>query len=1113
MTLIIVSLFLPYGPQFDMEHLDEQLLFNLDQSLINIDNNHLKKLRAASPVYTNMTDTNQHRQSSADLDTDQPLDTYYNECLGNSNHTTSQDSLLENYPLPRIKSSTSLDQILTSDEFMTNLTSHGSNTITPPIQTRKPTLPDFENSNMDTISLDNSFYNIGGKKNLSVHDFFKTKLINKNINNVSNNNSYSTNSLSSGCLPLLKLNSTKSSEYLLKNVNRSILLKSKLRHSFSSSQIPTIKPNKNNQTTKIDYSDSQEKPTGEDKEQKKQNQPNFKQFVPKFGGFRDRTNLKLRTIMMLHNQQEIFQNIPWRIVPQTFSNQSLRDSLIDYSPSFDNNNNHHHNNNRSDIFDNEVSINWVGTMGIPTNGIPPNVINQIQVHLENNYNCYSVMVDDNIFNNAYFIFCKKNLWPILHYQLPMNNIGFHFSKPFHSLEDSSNDAWEDYVQLNKIVAQQCMQRYKEGDTIWVHDYHLMLVPKMIRDHLPNAKIGFFYHVSFPSSELFRCLPNRNNLLEGVLGANLISFQNLEYMRHFLQTCNRILMADITIPDKEIQYKGQITRFSAIPMGIDSFRIQSKVVNDIRVNDWRKLIRDKWKGMKLIMSRDSLDGFSGLIQKLKAFELFLRKNPSLIGKVTLLQICNISHKGTDSITVKRQLMVIIDRINSFSFNINIPPPVMFLQQDLEVPQILALYCECDLYWVNSLREGMNLTCHEFITCSFDKHSPLMISEFIGSASILTSNALLINPWDIDSVSKMIKYALYDMSPKLKRFNWRKMIKNVINNDSESWLSQNLSMINSSWKHNLERATLNKITYTSLNRDYQNSKKRFFLFKISSPPTSYMISILNDLSTNNNIVYIMSSFSKTNLEILYSRVSNIGFLAENGAYLKLINGSWYNMVDNTEWKSEVIKVFDDRVERLPGSYYKIYDSMIMFHTENVDDKERTSNVIGETMNHINTVFKESNIHAFVTSNNHMCVQQSGLSLRALKFILRFHNSFNDNNNINSNFIETEGSFLNIPITTDTNMTQLINSDLENNKNNNPEKHQIITQQTLIDFACITGSSSPIIDPIFYFTKKELDAGNIKYVHTVVYGSTQNTHALEQANGLNGLMKIISRLNCWE
>lgn len=1111
MTLIIASLFLPYGPQFDMDHLDEQLLFNLDQSLINIDNNQLKKLRAASPVYINMADTQQRRQTPVDLDTNQSMDPYYNNHSSNSNHTTSQDSLLESYPLQRIKSNTSLDRILTSDEVMANLTSHGSNIITPPIQTRKPTLPDFEGSNINTISLDNNFYGISGKKNISVHDFFKTKLISKNTSNMSNNSNYNINSLSSGCLPHLKLNSTKSSEYLLKNVNRSILLKSTLKHSFSSSQIPTTKSNKKNQTAKVYYSsNTREKILENDKEQE-QKENNSKQFVPKFGGFRDRTNLKLRTIMMLHNQQEVFQNIPWRIVSQTFCNQSLRDSLLDYPPPPDNDNiNNITDGTEADTCNNEVSINWIGTMGIPTDGIPPNVINQIQVHLENNHNCYSVMVGDNTFNNAYFIFCKKNLWPILHYQLPMNNIESPFSKPSHLSGDDTINPWKGYVQLNKAVAQQCIQRYKEGDTIWVHDYHLMLVPKMIRDKLPNAKIGFFYHVSFPSSELFRCLSNRNDLLEGVLGANLISFQNLEYMRHFLQTCNRILMADITIPDKEIQYKGQTTRFASIPMGIDSFRIQSKVVNDVRVNNWRNLIKEKWNGMKLIMSRDSLDGFSGLIQKLKSYELFLRKNPSLIGKVTLLQICSTSPKRTDSIDVKRQIMVIIDRINSFSFNINSPPPVMFLQQDLEVPQILALYCECDLYWVNSLREGMNLTCHEFITCSFDKHSPLMISEFIGSASISKNNALLINPWDIDNVSKMIKYALYDMSPKLKKFKWRKMIKNIINNDSEAWLSKNLSLINSSWEHNLERATLNKMTYSSLIRDYQISKKRLFLFKISSPPTSYMISVLNDLSANNNLVYIMSSFTKTNLEILYSRVPNIGFLAENGAYLKLINGSWYNMVDNTEWKPEVIKVFDDRVERLPGSYYKIYDSMIVFHTENAEDKERTSSVIGETMNHINTVFKDSNIHAFVTSNNIMCVQQSGLSLRALKFILRFHNSFNDNSTIGNDLVETESSLLNIPMTTDAKMAQPTNDDLENNINNNHENHQSLTQQTPIDFACITGSSSPIIDSIFYFIKKEFDAGNIKYAHTVVYGSTQNTHALEHANGLNGLMKIISRLN---
>lgn len=1094
MTLIIASLFLPYGPQFDMDHLDEQLLFNLDQSLISIDTTDLDKLRAASPVYNFITAANK-QNNQVDRNIKQVANPYYN-------NNTSQDSLLENYTLPRIKSNNSMDQLLTSEEFMANLTSHGSNTLTP-TQSRKPNVPEFDNGGASNNHIDsNSFYKIGGKKNLSVHDFFKSKLYSNSVNNL-----HSDTSASSGTL---KLTSTKSTEHLLKNVNRSLLLKSTLKHSFSSGQIPTIK--QQNQTKRKSYKMNMDDTLEE------QSQDDLPHFVPRFGGFRDRTNLKLRTIMMLHDQQKIFQNIPWKIVPRNFCNQSLRDSLLfDYSPPSLGNDNGGYSNSRNTTC-NDTNINWIGTMGIPTNGIPQNVINQIQVSLENNHNCYSVMVDDDVFNNAYFIFCKKNLWPILHYQLPMNTFGSGFSKPFDPLEsNSTDDAWKDYTELNKLVAQQCIQRYNEGDTIWIHDYHLMLVPKMIRESLPNAKIGFFHHVSFPSSELFRCLSNRNDILKGVLGANLISFQNLEYMRHFLQTCNRILMADITIPDKEIQYKGQTTRVAAIPMGIDPFRIQSKVINDFRVNHWRKSIREKWDGMKLILSRDSLDGFSGLVQKLKSYELFLRQNPPLIGKVTLLQICNVSHRGvTDSIDVKRQIMIIIDRINSFSFNINAPPPVMFLQQDLETPQILALYCECDLYWVNSLREGMNLTCHEFITCSIDKHSPLMISEFTGSASILKDGALLINPWDIDNVSKMIKYALYDMSPKLKSSNWKKMIKNVINNDSESWITKNLSMINTSWEHIQERATLNKMSYDSLIKDYRNAKKRFFLFKISSPPTPYMISILNDLTNNNsdnnnNIIYIMSSFSKTNLEILYNRVSNVGFLAENGAYLKLVNGSWYNMVDNTEWKSEVIKVFDDKVERLPGSYYKIYDSMIVFHTENAEDKERTSSVIGETLTHINTVFNESNIHAFVTSNNVMCVQQSGLSLKALKFILAFHNSFNDENIANNDIIETVNTLTDMkPMTINGKIPHSLNKGSQDSKTGDPKENQVTTQQTPIDFACVTGSSSPIIDPIFYFFKKKLEAGNIEYVHTVVYGSTQSTHALEHVNGLNDLMKIISRLN---
>lgn len=1073
MTIIVASLFLPEGPQFETDHLDETLMSNLDQSLINIDNDQWKSLRAASPVYNNTVNPGS-----------QPFTQQQNN---------SQDSLLENYTLPRIKSATAIDQLLTSDEFMANLTSHASKVTTP-----NPAVQQQHLNVEDKIEVplaNKPFYRIGGKKNPSVHEFFTLK---KSLSGpILNSN-----------LPYVNAKGSTSTEHLLKNVNKS-LLKSTLKHSISSGQVPTIKASvSNSESTLNDTSNnkqnksqeyiitpksraaqatmasSRKSPVNNDELDLEydEDQRNHHHIVPKFGGFRDKKNLRLKTTMMLYDQQEIFQNISWRIVQQKHSNNSIRDALLDLTGGIKGHD------------DEDEEIDWVGTMGIPTDEVPANVLNEIQVKLESDHHCYAVMPNDYTFNGAYFTFCKKTLWPILHYQLPTDDI----PTP-QNLEE--NTAWEDYVEMNQLVADQCVKRYKENDTIWVHDYHLMLVPKMVRNVLPNAKIGFFHHVSFPSSELFRCLAHRNRILEGILGANFVAFQSLEYLRHFLQTCNRILMADVTIPDKEIQYQGQIVNLAAIPMGIDPFRIQSRVINDPRVNHWRNLIREKWDGMKLIMSRDSLDKIKGLVQKLKSYEMFLKDNPQLIGKITLLQICNIS-KVNDSIDLKRQVMIIIDRINSLSVNINIPPPVMFLQQDLEMPQILALYCETDLYWVNSLREGMNLTCHEFITCSIDKHSPLMISEFTGSASILQRGALLINPWDLDHVSKMIKYALFDMSPKLKRFNWKQMMRDVINNDSESWLDRNLSNINSSWEHIQERTTVNKFSFDSLVKDYMNTHKHFFLFKISSPPTSHMLSILNDLSNanKNNIVYIMNSFSKSTLDTLYNRVSNVGLIAENGAYIKLLNGAWYNIVDNTEWKSEVIKIFDDKVERLPGSYYKIYDSMVVFHTENAEDKDRTPSVIGEAMTHINTVFNESNVHAFA-QNNVVYVQQTGLSVRALKFILRIYNSFNDE--------ETPVSPSTLSSTSDE-AWQTANEDENDDVNNKNNNSSSTTQQTPIDFACITGSSSPIIDPIFEFIKKQLDKGVLASGHTVVYGSTQNTHALEHVNGLNGLMNIVSRLN---
>ncbi|SCW01713.1 LAFE_0E05622g1_1 [Lachancea fermentati] len=788
--------------------------------------------------------------------------------------------------------------------------------------------------------------------------------------------------------------------------------------------------------------------------------------VPQFGGYSN--NAKLRA-SLLRGSCNIFETVPWKIVPSGKGNGGLKNAIS------------------TAVLEKTIDepVTWVGTVGIPTDSIPKDVLSNIVGELESTYHSAAVISDDITFKGAYKNFCKQILWPTLHYQIPDNPN----SKAF---EDHS---WNYYQHLNQLFADKIVATYQEGDIIWVHDYHLMLVPGMVRQKLPHAKIGFFLHVSFPSSEVFRCFAQRENILNGILGANSVGFQTQEYARHFLQTSNRLLMTDVD--SKALKYKGRIIAVSSTPIGIDAFNLEAQLQND-QVSNWRQLIRGRWAGKKLIVCRDQFDRIRGLRKKLVAYERFLRANPKYISNVVMIQICLGSDRDPE---LEREIMVVVDRINSLSSDISISQPVVFLHQDLDFAQYLALNCEADLFLVNTMREGMNLTCHEFVVCSREKNAPLLLSEFTGSAHVLKCGAFLINPWDIKHVAQTIKIAL-ELPKEEKRRRWKKMFKSIMNNDSDNWIESSLSSIQNSWEFNHERSTVFNLSYEQLYSSFVASKKRVFILKISEPPTSRTLSILTELTTN-NIVYIINSFSRNMLERLYSRTPHVGLIAENGAYVRL-NGHWFNIVEDVSWKNDIIKVIEDKVERLPGSYYKTGESMIRFHTENAEDQDRVSSVVGEAITHVNTLFGDRGIHAYLHKNI-VFVQQIGLAMKALQFLLSYFNSVGSTTNSTPQRSQENSPMLS-PIVTPSLASGLTTPGTTSANNSYFSLGRNITH---IDFLAITGSSSPVVEPLFEYVNELVKSGSLSFGYSVVYGSTTSTYAKEHIEGLNELFSMLDKL----
>lgn len=265
---------------------------------------------------------------------------------------------------------------------------------------------------------------------------------------------------------------------------------------------------------------------------------------------------------------------------------------------------------REDVVQDKV---WVGTLGMPTDLLISRTRADIENRLEEEYDSLAVFVLDSEFEGHYFHYCRNILHPAFHYQMQ--------ESPRHKEYDEHS--WKQYVKLNEHFADTIARKWKPGDRIWIHDYHLMLLPGLLRRRLPDAEIGFFMHTAFPSSEVFRCLTHREALLEGLLGANLIGLQTGEYVYHFHHTCTRILGLEvlaegIRLPDRTIPVK-------AFPMGIDNASLDAQRYSP-EVKNWEVKISEKYRGKRLIVARDRLDAAGGIKQKLLAYEQFLKQYP-------------------------------------------------------------------------------------------------------------------------------------------------------------------------------------------------------------------------------------------------------------------------------------------------------------------------------------------------------------------------------------------------------------------------------------------------------------------------------------------------------
>lgn len=414
-----------------------------------------------------------------------------------------------------------------------------------------------------------------------------------------------------------------------------------------------------------------------------------------------------------------------------------------------------------------TTFQWYGWPGLE---VPEAEAAPLIKQLSDGYGAVPVFIDDELADRHYNGFSNSILWPLFHY---------------HPGEITFDElAWAAYKEVNRLFAKTMAKDVQDGDLIWVHDYHLMLLPEMLREEIgdskKNVKIGFFLHTPFPSSEIYRILPVREALLLGVLHCDLIGFHTYDYARHFLSSCSRILETPTT--PNGVEFKGKFVTVAAFPIGIDPEKfiegLQKKSVQD-RIT----VLERKFEGVKLIVGVDRLDYIKGVPQKLHALEVFLTEHPEWIGKVVLVQVAVPSRQDVEEYQNLRAVVnELVGRINGRFGTIEFMP-IHFLHQSVNFEELTALYAVSDACLVSSTRDGMNLVSYEYIATQRKRHGVMILSEFTGAAQSL-NGALIVNPWNTEELAGAIHDAV-TMSPEQREINFKKLEKYVFKYTSAWW----------------------------------------------------------------------------------------------------------------------------------------------------------------------------------------------------------------------------------------------------------------------------------------------------------------------------------------
>jgi len=595
---------------------------------------------------------------------------------------------------------------------------------------------------------------------------------------------------------------------------------------------------------------------------------------------------------------------------------------------------------------------WIGWPGIEV--IEPEKQAEVTQGLKG-MKLLPVFLSQEEINEYYEGFSNEILWPIFHY----------YASTYVNYQQSN---WDFYLSVNRKFRDIVLSIAEPGDIIWIHGYQLLLLPGMIRAIQAELTIGFFLHIPFPSYELFRLIPWRAELLEGMIGADLIGFHTYDYVQHFLNAAVRILPINsssniLTVDNRQVVAE-------AFPMGIDFDKFSSLTQNRIVKKEIRSL-RDNFKKNKIILSVDRLDYSKGILQRLAAFELLLEVYPKYIGKVVLYMIVVPSR---DSVPQYKKLK---DDIDKKVGNINARyrtlewSPILYFYRSFSVENLSALFYVADIGLVTPMRDGMNLVSKEFVASKTKNKGVLILSEMAGASKELI-DALIVNPNNIGDITRAIVRALNmplaeqesnmkEMRKVVFRFNifhWVKIYMHKLQEVKELQKAMESRYVDLNLGKSISGLFANAISRI-LFLDYDGTLVNFNKdFNKASPDPALYELLAKLCADRKNEIVLISGRNYQNLDEWFGNL-DINLIAEHGAWQKRKGESWKSIVGLTDqWKGDILPVLNDYVERTPGALIEEKSYSLVWHYRKVP-KELGELRVSELSNNLEYLIKDKGL----------------------------------------------------------------------------------------------------------------------------------------------------------